>query len=93
MSRSSLHKSEAFYSRTVCKDGGACTVIENGDDLDPFPVGLGRGDWGCGGGRLTGNIFHFNLWLARVAKKNTSTLSDVVSMYLSSSVVLSPPYK
>jgi len=58
MSRSSSHKSEAFCSRTVCKDGGVFGhCIESGDDLVLLLVGFGREVWVCDDGRLSGPIF------------------------------------
>jgi hypothetical protein len=60
MIRSSMPKSEASYSRTVCKDGGVCAsicCIESGDDLDPFSAGFGRGVWVGVDGSLTGAYF------------------------------------
>ena len=48
MSLSSVPKSEAFYFRTVCKDGGICAsvcCIESGDDLGPFLVCFGLEVW------------------------------------------------
>jgi len=53
-------KSEAFCSRTVCKDGGvqfSVRCIESGDDLVPFCVDFGRVDWVGVDGRLTGPLF------------------------------------
>lgn len=55
-----MPKSEALYFRTVCKDGGICVstcCIESGDDLDPFFIGLGHGDWVGVDGSLTGAFF------------------------------------
>ena len=58
MSRSSSHKSEAFCSRTVCKDGGVLGYcIESGDDLVLLLIGFGRGVWVCDDGRLSGPFF------------------------------------
>jgi hypothetical protein len=55
-----MPKSEALYFRTVCKDGGFCAstcCIESGDDLDPFAIGFGHGDWVGVDGSLTGILF------------------------------------
>jgi hypothetical protein len=69
-----MPKSEALYSRTVCKDGGMCAstcCIESGDDLDPFSIGFGRGDWvGVDGSLTDAFFFHCDLCLAKDAKKN-----------------------
>ena len=76
MSRSSTPKSEAFCSRTVCKDGVvqlAVQCIGSGDDLDPFLVGFGCRDWVGVDRCLTGEYF-FSLRsrLARGREEETS---------------------
>jgi hypothetical protein len=48
MIRSEMPESEAFCSRTVCKDGVVQFTVQcigSGDDLDPFLVDFGRWDW------------------------------------------------
>jgi len=59
MIRSSMPKSEAFSSRTVCKDGGVPLVhcIESGDDLGPFRLCFGKLAWVGVDGRLTDFLF------------------------------------
>jgi hypothetical protein len=68
-----MHKSEAFYSRTVRKDGGTCAsgcCIESGDDLAPSQVHLGGMVWECVDGRLTGLFFIAVFDLNKDVKKN-----------------------
>lgn len=77
MIRSSMPKSEALYSRTVCKDGGICAstcCTESGDDLDPFFIGFGRGEWVGVDGSLTGAFFSLRSLLAKAVKKKNKCL-------------------
>ena len=72
MIRSEMPESEAFCSRTVCKDGVVQFTVQcigSGDDLDPFLVDFGRWDWVGVSGSLTGTFFHCAIGLFKDVKK------------------------